>query len=460
MKISEKGLELIKSFEGLRLTAYKPVAAETYYTIGYGHYGPDVKKGMTITAEQAEEYLLNDIAGFETTVEHTCSYLPKLTQNEFDALVSFTYNCGSGGLLQLTANKTRTKAQMMEHITAYTKGANGKELPGLVKRRAAEKALFLEKSSVDAEKFDYLGITRFHELGYKGEGISFVSRETLSVHGRKVYDIMKLVAPEADLYYGKEYSKDVDESNDVYTTSYFKASDEYSTNKKKSTELFNNDVFLVCAIGNDAEESTTELSKQPWWASVGACTLKDGKPARMYYSGVSKDIDFMSLTNITTENGLFTGTSCAAPMFAGMCVLVQCFFKKNIGRKLTNLELLEFIKDNCVDLQAEGFDNFTGYGLFRLPDPNTIDLSKYKEEEEMRYQTLEEIPEWGKPTIEKLIKREILKGNEKGLDLSEDMLRMLVILDRANTFNVDPAPVWEAEDERPGSEPWDEKFNL
>jgi len=142
MKISDKGLELIMNFEGFRANAYKPVKEETYWTIGFGHYGPDVKKGDTITRERAVELLKEDMVGYERTVENVCNYLT-LNQNEFDALVSFTYNCGGGGLLQLTKNKSRTKAQMMEHIEAYTKGANGKSLPGLVKRRKMEKELFL-----------------------------------------------------------------------------------------------------------------------------------------------------------------------------------------------------------------------------------------------------------------------------------------------------------------------------
>ena len=234
MKISEKGLELIKNFEGCRLTAYKPVKAETYWTIGYGHYGPDVKEGMTITQEQAEKYLLDDIVGYERTVSDICSYLPKLSQNEFDALVSFTYNCGGGGLIQLTGNKTRTKSQMMDHIEAYVKGADGKTLPGLVKRRKAEKELFLTQSSMNQDKFDFLGITRFHEAGYLGQGITFASRESMTTHGKKIFEIMKLVAPKANLYYAKNYTKDVDENVDVYTTSMFSVSDGYEQNKKKA----------------------------------------------------------------------------------------------------------------------------------------------------------------------------------------------------------------------------------
>ena len=453
MKISEKGLDLIKNFEGCRLTAYKPVAAEQYYTIGWGHYGPDVKQGMTITQEQADKYLLEDIVGYETTVSTTCGYLPKLTQNEFDALVSFTYNCGSGNLLKLTGNKTRTKAQMMDHIGAYNRGADGKVLAGLTRRRAAEKALFLDQVNPNDEKLDYLGIRRFQRAGYKGQGITFVSKETLTEHGRKVLNIMKLVAPDADIYYGKNYTNDIDENTDIYTTSAFISSDKYTQNRMKAKELYDKGVFLCCAVGNEGED-IMNLAKDDWWTSVGACTLTKGKPTRLYYSGVSDKLDFMSMTNMTTDYGVFTGTSCASPMFAGMCALVQCFFKINTGKKLTNEKLLEFIKDNVEDLAEEGHDNKTGYGLFRLPAPEDIDISKYvEEEEEMRYQKVEEMPVWAQPTIKHLVKYGFLKGDENGnLDLSLDMIRMFMILERAGAFNVDPEPVWEPEDERPGSE--------
>ena len=87
MKISEKGLNLIREFEGCRLTAYKPVAAERYYTIGYGHYGADVHAGMRITQSQADAYLEKDVAKFVASVN---ALGRNWTQNQFDALVSFT----------------------------------------------------------------------------------------------------------------------------------------------------------------------------------------------------------------------------------------------------------------------------------------------------------------------------------------------------------------------------------
>ena len=137
MKISEKGLELIKSFEGLRLTSYKAVSSEKYYTIGYGHYGSDVRKDMTITESQAEELLKKDVEKFEDKVNKYSNY--NFNQNQFDALVSFAYNIGN--IDQLTAKGTRTIEQISTHISLYVK-SGGKTLTGLVKRREKEKELF------------------------------------------------------------------------------------------------------------------------------------------------------------------------------------------------------------------------------------------------------------------------------------------------------------------------------
>lgn len=135
MKTSENGLNLIKRFEGCHLTAYKdPVGIPT---IGYGHI-KGVKMGMTITQAQAEAYLKEDVLSAEKAVN---KYSYPYTQDMFDALTSFTFNCGAGSLAKLTNNGTRTLAQISARIPAYNK-AGGKELRGLVNRRAAEKALF------------------------------------------------------------------------------------------------------------------------------------------------------------------------------------------------------------------------------------------------------------------------------------------------------------------------------
>lgn len=136
MKTSQEGIELIKRFEGCRLKAYKALESEPYYTIGYGHYGPDVLPGSCITQEQATEYLKADLAKFEKHVDAA----GKWGQHQFDALVSFTYNCGPGNLKKLVRN--RTKAQIADAILLYCK-AGGLVLQGLVRRRKAERGIFL-----------------------------------------------------------------------------------------------------------------------------------------------------------------------------------------------------------------------------------------------------------------------------------------------------------------------------
>ena len=134
-KISAKGLQLLKSFEGCRLTAYWDVDG---YSIGYGHHASDITKGMSITQKVADDFLKKDVAKFEKAV-NALKY--DFNQNQFDALVDFAYNCGAGNLLKLTANNTRSIQQISYKIPAYCK-AGGVKLMGLVKRRNAEKQLF------------------------------------------------------------------------------------------------------------------------------------------------------------------------------------------------------------------------------------------------------------------------------------------------------------------------------
>jgi GH24 family phage-related lysozyme (muramidase) len=155
--LGQAGLNLIKEFEGCRLTAYKPVPTEKYWTIGWGHYGEDVVKGMTITQARADELLLQDVADSVAVVNNPyyCPITASLNQNQFDALVSFAFNCGAGNLKTLCAN--RTAAQIAEKIPAYNK-AGGNVLSGLVRRRAAEVKLFNTYSTEKAVVVDNSGM--------------------------------------------------------------------------------------------------------------------------------------------------------------------------------------------------------------------------------------------------------------------------------------------------------------
>lgn len=141
MKISDNGLAIIQKYEGCQLKAYLCPAG--VLTIGYGHTGSDVKPGMTITKAKALALLKKDISRFEKAVSKYDS-IYNWNQNQFDALVSFSFNVGS--IDQLTNNGKRTIAEISSKIPAYNK-ANGKVLAGLTRRRAEEKKLFDKKVS-------------------------------------------------------------------------------------------------------------------------------------------------------------------------------------------------------------------------------------------------------------------------------------------------------------------------
>ena len=137
MKTSQNGINLIKSFEGCRTVAYWDPYGKIY-TIGYGHTGKDVYKGLKISEEQAENLLRKDLNRFEIAVNSIVRH--KLNQNQFDALVSFSFNLGEGNLKGLCANKSLS--QIAKDILLYNKSGK-KVLKGLVRRRKAEQKLFL-----------------------------------------------------------------------------------------------------------------------------------------------------------------------------------------------------------------------------------------------------------------------------------------------------------------------------
>jgi len=147
MKISAAGIELLKQFEGCRLTAYQDSVG--VWTIGFGTTA-GVKEGQTISQVKAEEYLRFDLAIFEKAV--TESLKVPVNQNQFDALVSFTYNVGvsafrSSTLLNLINEKTDKKVVAAE-FSKWVKAGN-QTLPGLVSRRKAESELFLKGTKND-----------------------------------------------------------------------------------------------------------------------------------------------------------------------------------------------------------------------------------------------------------------------------------------------------------------------
>lgn len=144
MQVSPAGVALTKEMEGCVLHSYPdPGTGGAPWTAGFGHTGPEVKPGMTITQAQADAWLNADLARASLVVNSLVRVY--LTQGEHDALTDFVFNVGAGNfrgstlLRLLNAGDSKAAAQQFERWNM----ASGRILPGLVRRRAKEKALFL-----------------------------------------------------------------------------------------------------------------------------------------------------------------------------------------------------------------------------------------------------------------------------------------------------------------------------
>ena len=140
MECCEKGLCLIKEFEGCKLKAYKCPAG--VWTIGYG-WTSGVKPGDVWTQAKAEEMLVKGVVPYSNAVSKAC---PKATQNQFDAMVSLCYNIGPGNFAKSSVVRFHNAGKFSKAADAFlmwNKGG-GKVLAGLTRRRKAERKLYLE----------------------------------------------------------------------------------------------------------------------------------------------------------------------------------------------------------------------------------------------------------------------------------------------------------------------------
>lgn len=163
---SEKCIKLVKSFEGCVLTAYRCAAG--VYTIGYGHT-KDVRKGNKITQDKADALLLEDLNNAYTKVK---KYEGKYTwtQNQVDALTSFTFNVGN--IDGLTKNGTRTNSEIADAILLYNK-AGGKTLAGLCQRRQEERNLFVDGINIKT-------LAEHRQLNYQ-VGKNYIFETTMNI---------------------------------------------------------------------------------------------------------------------------------------------------------------------------------------------------------------------------------------------------------------------------------------
>ncbi len=142
MRINQKGIDLIKHFEGFRAKAY--FCPANVLTVGFGSTGKRVYPGLIIDETTAEQWLIEDCQKFEAVINRAVKV--PLSSNQFSALVSFVYNVGGGAFQQSTLLKKLNQGDYDGACAELDRWVNGggRKLPGLVKRRDAEQALFKE----------------------------------------------------------------------------------------------------------------------------------------------------------------------------------------------------------------------------------------------------------------------------------------------------------------------------
>lgn len=259
------------------------------------------------------------------------------------------------------------------------------------------------------EALDFLGITKWHNLGYTGKGIKILSDEKVCEkyhsdvvspegfhskrgHGDDVMLYIKLVAPDATFiayplsgtWGTNTYKSDCAEyiknqGVHIFTTSSLSSSISLSKEKAMQDCIEAGCIFFAAA-GNKNNKGVYGESKSDKYLAIGGVKPRYNNGVydwndlyKVGYSSVGKELDYVTVAEILGT----PGTSFCSPVFAGMIGLVQQFFLEKVGRILTRTEMISFINDNLLDTDAEGFDIYTGYGLFRLPDPETIKISDY-----------------------------------------------------------------------------------
>ena len=260
----------------------------------------------------------------------------------------------------------------------------------------------------------YLGVDAWHAAGYTGTRGLALSAEDAdnpadSYHGQKTMLAFHEIAPDREVRYEKfdmstyqyngplEFCKKVRDSG--ADTMYMSLSSPLNSTIEGKTldENLPNRFSFFTGAGNDFFEGEWNGRMKPEKIyGVGAIELYgDGRtwngqkgsdenpiPAPANYSSASEYVDFASITNLSVyENApayRFGGTSCATPVLCGLAALVNDFFIDKTGRPLTSAMMYQFLKDCSDDILTAGKDEKTGWGIPRLPPPETVDIAKYQ----------------------------------------------------------------------------------
>jgi N-acetyl-anhydromuramyl-L-alanine amidase AmpD len=254
------------------------------------------------------------------------------------------------------------------------------------------------------EVLDFLNISKWHDAGYKGQGVKVLMIDdgwedrpwfdgklhivhsngpSGSQHGIKTAETLHIVAPEAEIYvhevsYPAYPTPDVVLryilENDIHIVSMSMGGSIFRQPEYRSllAEATKKAIFFTSA-GNTGGPLTGAANDDEYWIAVGAAYLLKGKPMRESYSSIGPSLDVMGLTGIEVHSSdgqrLFApeGTSFSCPVVAGMMAIYYSWFYEQYRRYPTPDEAKAFLFANCMDMEEQGRDDRTGHGLFVLP---------------------------------------------------------------------------------------------
>lgn len=299
------------------------------------------------------------------------------------------------------------------------------------------------------EMFEFLGISKFHRSGYTGSRVKIMSdekilREYLNVdkerwekiivpkgyqkengswHGSAVMKILLDVCPDAQFisfpfngsFNGNIYKCECAEYIIDNKVNLFSSSQLGGTCNKAREKALQGCIDAGCtffaAAGNKGKNGMLGEAKSEKYLAIGFV----GEDLKYIgTSSIGKELDYVTIPGCYGD-----WTSYASPLFCGMCGLVQDFFIDKTGRALVRSELINFINDHLIDVEDEGFDVKTGNGLFILPNPAEIDISKY-------------VPEY-KAGEDKLLKQKFIDESKYSIKCPYEMdAEFIVVHNTAN----------------------------
>lgn len=255
---------------------------------------------------------------------------------------------------------------------------------------------------------EWLGVDVWHKKGYTGKRGLTLTAEAIpgNSHAQSTLAVFKEIAPDREVRYRMfsdtklQAQSFIDFVNECGADCMYMSLSSQTNTEGDSVEPMLNAVWperfsMFVSAGNDGEATYNKIIDRDKCYGVGAVCLKwnkrygsgnpmPGATLTLYpagYTSEDDDVDFGGITDVyDKETGpAFNGTSCAAPVLCGMVALVNDFFIDKTGKPLKHKVMYRFLKDNCYDVSEDGKDELTGYGVPRLPDPDTIDVWKYQD---------------------------------------------------------------------------------